>query len=51
MITFWDNLHRDLPSYIETKYLESEEKLAMEALRAENFKLKNKQEALVKLLR
>ena len=46
-------MHRDLPSPIETKYLESEGKLAiaMEALRAENFRLKNKQEALVKLLR
>ena len=55
MTTFQDSVvHRDLPSCSETKYFSIEEKLTMsmmEALRAENSKLKNKQESLVKLLR
>ena len=46
-------LQRDLPSYTESKYFQIEEKLSLslEALRAENLKLKNKQETLVRLLR
>ena len=53
MTTFKVNSHKDLSSYIynETKYFESDETLSMVALKAENSKLKNKQEALVKLLR